>query len=162
MNSRDPYDPQTAYRIAALINVSMVVSLFIYAGIVEFLNIGAQSFAPMTGLDIPRYVFLVGGLVFIPVARLVRANLLQRSPDEPLETLLVKLSRAAVVTGAICEVPALLGLVLFFIGGQRVDFYLLCAVSAGMFIVYFPRLSRWKDWLGRAYYQRHADVVGSG
>jgi hypothetical protein len=42
-------------------------------------------------------------------------------------------------------VPALAGLVLFFLTGAYWDFYLLAAFSAALEVIFFPRYSRWEE-----------------
>ncbi|HNZ28616.1 MAG TPA: hypothetical protein PKJ42_01365, partial [Candidatus Goldiibacteriota bacterium] len=44
----------------------------------------------------------------------------------------------------ICQVPAVLGLVLFFSGGTKQDFYVMLAVSALMFVIFFPKYTEWQ------------------
>jgi hypothetical protein len=96
------------------------------------------------------------GVLLIPVARVMRGALLRKSPADGLDTLLSKLTRASLVTSVLSEAPAVLGLVLFFIGGRREDFYILVLVSIVMFALSFPRMSAWKEWLGTAQRERRA------
>ena len=56
------------------------------------------------------------------------------------------LTTAAVITYALCETPAIFGLVLFFLGRNSSDFYLFMLCSLFYFAVYFPKFSRWEEW----------------
>jgi len=57
-----------------------------------------------------------------------------------------RLITSAVVTAALAEVPAILGLALFMLSGLRGDFYALLALSLALQAVYFPRLDGWREW----------------
>ena len=50
----------------------------------------------------------------------------------------------AVISYALCESVAIYGLVLFFLGGQALDFYLFMGLSLLFFLVYFPRYATWE------------------
>jgi hypothetical protein len=56
------------------------------------------------------------------------------------------LTTAAVITYALCEAPAIFGLVLFFLGRNSSDFHLFLLCSLFYFAVYFPKFSRWEEW----------------
>jgi len=56
------------------------------------------------------------------------------------------LTTAAVVTFALCEAPAVFGLVLFLLGRNTSDFYLFLLISLFYFAVYFPKFSTWEEW----------------
>ena len=43
--------------------------------------------------------------------------------------------------------PAIIGLVLFFLGGLYKDFYVLLFVSLVLIFMYFPRLKNWEAYL---------------
>jgi hypothetical protein len=43
-------------------------------------------------------------------------------------------------------VPAVLGLVLYFLGRSMTDFYLFLMISLFCFATYFPRLNQWEEW----------------
>jgi len=54
---------------------------------------------------------------------------------------------AAVITYAFCESIAVLGLVLYFLGGSSTDFYVFMVISLFFFSVYFPKYERWEEWM---------------
>jgi len=58
--------------------------------------------------------------------------------------------RCSIITFAFCEVPAVLGLVLFLIGGLRTDFYILLAISLGVKFANFPKYAEWENWASAA------------
>jgi len=58
---------------------------------------------------------------------------------------LPRLRAGALVTAALAEVPALVGLVRFVLTGRSWDFYLLAAWSLLLQLVHFPRRERWAE-----------------
>lgn len=136
--------------MAVLITLAMLSSLVVYATIVEILRSSAAAVRGVENLGVIRVIFFVLGAVHFLTARIFREVMLRKKPGESIEKLLSRLTRASIFTSALCEVPAVLGLVLFIIGGQRGDFYMLGLMSLVMFAVYFPRMSQWNDWLGSA------------
>jgi hypothetical protein len=62
-----------------------------------------------------------------------------------------RLMTAAVITYAFCESIAVLGLILYFLGGSPTDFYVFMLISLFFFSVYFPKYSRWEEWMKDRY-----------
>jgi hypothetical protein len=79
----------------------------------------------------------LGGDVRIPAS----GALSRYSPD------IQRLMTAAVITYALCELIAVLGLALFFLGGSSTDFYVFMLISLFFFSVYFPKYGRWEEWM---------------
>jgi hypothetical protein len=57
-----------------------------------------------------------------------------------------RLTTAAVITYALCESPAIFGLVLYFLGRSASDFHLFLLISLFFFATSFPRFSQWEEW----------------
>ena len=53
------------------------------------------------------------------------------------------LSSNQILIFAVAEVPVILGLALYFVGGYLLDFYALAAVSVLAFALAFPSASEW-------------------
>ena len=53
---------------------------------------------------------------------------------------------ASIMAAAFCEIPALLGLIFYFMGGGRRDAYFMVAISVVLFIMNFPSRERWQEW----------------
>jgi F0F1-type ATP synthase membrane subunit c/vacuolar-type H+-ATPase subunit K len=150
-------DLRKAYRTTMLIGLWMMGGVFIYAIVVEFVksrgsSIGAAS--PMPSDDILRYVLLGIAAVIFFLIRVINNHFLagdvripgtgaasRYSPD------IQRLMTAAVITFALCESIAVLGLVLFFLGGSPADFYVFMLISLFFFSVYFPKYGRWEEWM---------------
>jgi hypothetical protein len=149
-------DLQSAYRMSVFITFSMMVSLVVYAAVVQIVRLGDRAPIASGALQVIRIVIFVSGLVVFVAARVARRAMLRKTAADGLEVLLGRLARASVVTSAFSEAPAVLGLALFFVGGVRTDFYAMALLSLVMFAMYFPRISVWKDWLGPAQHEQRA------
>jgi hypothetical protein len=155
-NSQPTTDLSAVYRTSVFLTLSMMASLVAYAAVVELINFRGRAVVPIERLDVIRVAVAAVGISLFVVARVVRKAMLRKSPADAVEVLLPRLARATMVTSAISETPAVMGVLLFFIGGKRVDFYLMALVSLAMFTAYFPRMSVWKDWLGPVRYEPRA------
>lgn len=149
---------KSAYRTAAFIGLSMVGSVLVYAVIVEVIR--AQyapfgGFSPLPEITVLRAVLAGVAVVMFFVIRLVIKLFLSGKipgsgaggPSGPLPAEAQRLVSAAMVTYALCETPAVFGLVLFLINGNPFDFYGFMALSLLYFAVYFPRFSAWVAWM---------------
>ena len=95
-----------------------------------------------------RVLLYLIGAVEIIVIRILRGLVLRKSAHQSGRVLIQKLFRASIISATLSEVPALLGLVLFFLSGQTRDFYILVAVSFALLFIFFPRRQNWMDWAG--------------
>ncbi len=76
-------------------------------------------------------------------------GLVRRARGRSLPDLLSILSSNQVLVFAVAEVPVILGLALYFVGGYLLDFYTLAAVSVLGFGLAYPSASDWEDALSR-------------
>ena len=140
---------ETAYRIAAIICGAMAASTVLYALVVAVISVSQapfEGFAPSAQPSILRTALWTLALVEAGLIGLVRRALLARSGSEGAAAQARRLITTAVVTAALAEVPAILGLVLFMLWGLSGDFYALFALSLALGAVYFPRLDGWREW----------------
>ena len=143
---------KTPHRTVSVIGIAIIASLFIYLVIVEVLRAWMRpfhGFVQLTGINMLRYGFYGIAVIEVLATRFLQGLLLRRAPGDDVKTTVLKLARTAIVTLCLSEVPALLGLVLFLIGGLNKDFYALLAVSLVLVFMYFPRLGSWEDWVER-------------
>ncbi len=160
---------RAAYRVAVIIGLVMMASLVVYAllvGLFENETITLPEPA-LTGsaLEVLRFALLaVAAAVFI-VIRIVNGKIIGRGDDPsiprpPLRndatdlTDFSRLTTAAVITYALSEVPAILGLVLYIVGRNSNDFYLLLIISFFFFGSHFPKFSQWEEWYRKQLEQR--------
>ena len=130
------------YLAVNFIGLAMIAAVFVYAGVVELIKWQWAPFAGFAKLD-PRtagfikYVFLALAAAQFGIIKAVQKILPTRSADN--------LSQAAVITLALCETVAVLGLVLFLLAGNAVDFYIFMAISLGFFYFFFPKYEQWEE-----------------
>ncbi len=134
---------KSSYRVATLIGVAMIVTILIYIVLVEVLKRGLfpEGSPPLQEMGILRYAFFALAVVQILLIRYVREIILSRGNG--IQRLLV----ATIVTFALCESIAILGLILFLLGRDSFDFYCLAGLAMILFILYFPKYSQWEDWI---------------
>ncbi len=140
-----------SYRSIMLIGAGMGVSLVFYFIVVKALESRVSAPEGITGddsaLDLIRLIVYGASLMLGFVMGFIRGIMLRTAPGESADDLIGKLSRAAIVTLSICELPAVFGLVLYLVGRMYFDFYILLAFSLVLFFFYFPRYERWKAWM---------------
>jgi hypothetical protein len=137
-------------RTVSLIGASIITSLLIYLGLEEFVRARFKpfyGFAGISGLQPIRYGFFALAAAALVLILVLRHALLKRTPGDNRKTALHRLERATLLTLVLAEVPALLGLVLFLLGGLKADFYILLSTSMILVIMFFPRRSGWEEWL---------------
>ena len=130
------------YLVVNFIGLAMIAAVFVYAGVVELLK---WQMAPFTGfakldpgtVDLIKYIFLA-----LAAAQFFIIKALQKIlPAHSVE----QLSLAAIITFALCESVAVLGLVLFLLAGQALDFYIFMVISLGLFYLFFPKYEQWEE-----------------
>ncbi len=130
------------YLAVNFIGLAMIAAVFVYAGVVELIKWQWAPFAGFAKLDprtadLLKYVFLALAAAQFGIIKLVQKLMPMRSADN--------LSQAAVITFALCESVAVLGLVLFLLAGNAVDFYIFMAISLGFFTLFFPKYEQWEQ-----------------
>ncbi len=151
-----------AYRTTAITGLVMMGSLLIYTSLVEMAAQGTIPVAggPIMGLEqlntLKYALLLVSALLYFIVNTAHNAILTSgrpasgrqaADPQAELDFAIRRLTTAAVVTFALCEAPAIFGLVLFFLGRNTTDFYLFMFISLFFFSVKFPKYSLWEGWV---------------
>ncbi len=130
------------YLTVNFIGLAMIGVVFVYAGVVEVIK---WQWAPFTGfvrLDphttgLLRYIFLALAAGQYAMIRVIRKIVLAQSLDN--------LPQAAIITFALCESVALLGLVLFLLCGNSLNFYIFMVISLGFFYRFFPKYDEWEQ-----------------
>jgi F0F1-type ATP synthase membrane subunit c/vacuolar-type H+-ATPase subunit K len=135
------------YLVVNFIGLAMIAAVFVYAGVVEVIKWKLAPFAGFAGLEPHtaaqiKYIFLALAAAHFGVIKAVGKILPSRSVEN--------LSTTAVITLALCEAVALLGLVLFLLAGQAMDFYIFMVISLGFFTLFFPKYDQWEERLRAA------------
>ncbi len=139
-----------AHQMAFILNVAIIGTLIIYAVVVEIIR---KQFAPFAGFggisDISGIRYLFYGIVVINIfiIRALKNLMLRKSSTDDTQSIIRKLLRSAVITAALCEVPALLGLLIFLLAGSIRDFYQLTGLSFIFVFLHFPRYGNWEAWI---------------
>ena len=130
------------YLAVNFIGLAMIASVFVYAGVVELIKWQLAPFAGFAKLDprtvgLLKYGFLALAAAQFGIIKIVQIILLARSVDN--------LPQAAIITFALCESVAVLGLGLFVLAGQPLDFYIFMLISLGFFYLFFPKYEQWEQ-----------------
>jgi len=130
--------------------VAIIGSLVIYLGLVEVLRAvdrPFRGFASFSNVQLLRYAVFGAAAVAIVLSRVLRGLLLRKRPGEDAKSALERLQRATFLTLILGEIPGILGLGLFLLSGNNIDFYILLFASLLLIFMYFPRRAAWEDWL---------------
>jgi F0F1-type ATP synthase membrane subunit c/vacuolar-type H+-ATPase subunit K len=146
VDERHTEDLKRVYRLAMIIGIVMISSVFIYAFIVEFIkvNVKININLPSSMVDLLRYLFFAIAIVEFLLIKFLRSRMVSGAPSSAK---IQKLLSMTIFTYALCESVAIYGLILFLIGGRRFDFYSLMILSLIFFAIYFPRYAQWEEWL---------------
>jgi hypothetical protein len=144
---------ENTFNRARWIAIALIGSLFVESFVIEML----RWFVPFNGFagaengisPLFQYILMVLGLsdlVFLPFLR--RSLLSPRNVSSTNPSVLIpRLMSVTIISLAISNAPALLGLVIFLMWGERLPFYMLWGVSLIFMLVYFPRMSFWEEWV---------------
>jgi hypothetical protein len=129
------------YLAVNFIGLAMIASVFVYAGVVELIKWQMAPFNGFARLDpgtasLLKYVFIAIAAAQYGIIKVVQRILPAKSADN--------LPQTAIITFALCESVAVLGLSLFLLAGQPTDFYIFMAISLGFFYLFFPKYEQWE------------------
>jgi len=130
------------YLAVNFIGLAMIASVFVYAGVVEVIKwrlapfAGFAKLAPQT-ITFIKYAFLALAAAQFGVIKALQKFLPARS--------VANLSTLAIITFALCESVGVLGLVLFLLDGNSMDFYIFMVISLGFFYLFFPKYEQWEE-----------------
>lgn len=122
--------------------VALVVGEFIRYRLRPF-----TGFASLDGASELRYIFFGAAVAAVVLVRVLRQALLRKPPADDARAALRRLQQASFLTLVLSEIPAILGFVLFLLGGFNIDLYVLIFVSLFLIFMYCPRRSSWEEWL---------------
>ena len=137
---------------------AMVGSILVYWVVVQVIRKvgqiprGRDAFASVDWMRYPLYALGFAACVGILLMRrrlFDPARLILRARGRSLPEVLSVLSSNQILVFAVAEIPVILGLALYFVGGYLWDFYALAAVSVLAFALAFPSTSQWVAALTR-------------
>lgn len=155
---------RAAYRVTVLIGLAMMASLVVYLVIVALVEDGTIALGPAPDLPASvvgqiKMLFLGISVLLIllvrPLSRRVAAAGGERRttghdrsrPSTGRDPETGPLATASIITYALSEAPAVLGLVLYFLGRNASDFQLFLIISLFSFGIHFPKFSQWEEWI---------------
>jgi hypothetical protein len=133
---------KSRYLAVNFIGLAMIAAVFVYAGVVELLKWQWAPFAgfaklPPQTASLLKYIFLAVAAIQYAVIKVIRKIIPAKSVDQ--------LAQAAVITFGLCEAVAVLGLGLFLLAGNSLDFYVFMVISLGFFYLFFPKYGQWEE-----------------
>jgi hypothetical protein len=132
------------YLTVNFVGLAMMAAVFVYAGVVEVIKWQWSPFTGFARLDphtagLLRYICLALAAGQYVMIKVIRKIVLAQSLDN--------LPQATVITFALCESVALLGLGLFLLAGHSLDFYIFMVISLGCFYRFYPKYEQWEQLL---------------
>jgi hypothetical protein len=149
MNEFDIKIIQRKLRTCVMIWFSFIVSILIYAGIVEWMQRGATEFVTAQNNSLHPILLVMTAICFLAAG--ISKYFLLRIPAERInldtETLAGRLVTASMVSLALSEAICLMGFAEYFILHSYDSFYLFFIVAMVGMIVHMPRYPKWKSYL---------------
>ncbi len=113
---------------------------------------GRDIFAAVDWLRYPLYVLGIAACLAVPIVRrrlFEPEGVVRRARGRNLPEVLSTLSSNQILIFAVGEVPVILGVALYFVGGYLLDFYILAALSVVAFALAYPSAPEWERMLSR-------------
>jgi len=133
---------KSRYLAVNFIGLAMIAAVFVYAGVVELIKWQLAPFKGFATLD-PQTVALIK-YAFLALAA-VQFGIIMAVPKILPAPSVEKLALTAIITFALCESVGVLGLVLFLLAGNSLDFYIFMVISLGFFTLFFPKYDQWEQ-----------------
>jgi F0F1-type ATP synthase membrane subunit c/vacuolar-type H+-ATPase subunit K len=137
------------YRMTIFIGFAMIVSVFFYALMAEFLKANSD-FLPQSRFtyerEVLKYVLLAVAIAEFLLIWFIRKIILSGNPKDIAQKI-SRLQISSIVTFCLCESVAVYGLLVFFLTKDSMDFYIFLLLSLIYFAFYFPRYSQWEEWI---------------
>ena len=141
-----------------VVYAAMVGSILVYWIVVQVIRKvgqiprGRDIFAAVDWLRYPLYVLGIAACAAVVVMRqrlFDPENVVRRARGQNLPEVLSALSSNQVMVFAVGEIPVILGLALYFVGGYLLDFYILAGLSGAAFALAYPSSVEWEQVLTR-------------
>jgi hypothetical protein len=142
-------DLRKSYHTAVIINAAVIGTLIAYAVVIEILRkqlAPFQGFMEITNFPALRYIFYGVAVVNIFIIRITGVSLLRKRYSDEFKFIRLQLLKVTIIIAALCEIPAVLGLILFLLAGSVRDYYQLAGVSFILVFLHFPRYGKWVEW----------------
>ena len=144
---------RTHLRPTTMVATAIMISLVIYLALAEVLRSVLRPFRGFAAASagggeqgLRLAVFGVAAVIVLLIL-VLRHRLFRVGPEDDARAAFRRLQRAALVVLVLGEIPACLGLALFLVAGDNVDFYALLFASLVLTFINFPRRAAWEDAL---------------
>jgi F0F1-type ATP synthase membrane subunit c/vacuolar-type H+-ATPase subunit K len=149
-----PHPPEfdKAFATSRFLGLTFAVCLMFYLLLEEIVRARFRPFLGFArGIDVVRlrYFGFAAAVALVIALRIVHSRILAAAARADGPRAVRSLFRVAVISLALAETPALIGLVLFLLAGLNKDFYLLLFVSIVLVFMYFPRKAAWETVLDK-------------
>lgn len=145
-------DPQeemrTHLKAAAWVGTALIISLVIYLALVEVLRSVLKpfgGFAAAAGTQSLRLALFGAAAGVVLLILVLRHRLFRVAPGDDPAAAFRRLQTSSLIVLVLGEIPAVLGLAMFLIRGNAVDFYALLFASLVLTFINFPRRAVWED-----------------
>ena len=145
-----PDDLKKVFKNTVIVCAAIMATLPVYILVVEIIKANQKPFLGYVDVHNTvtlRYFFFALAVIQVIIIRVLRGFLLRKPPSASAKTLMRRLYTTSILIFALCEVPVLFGLALFFMSGFYKDFYVLLFVSSFLMFMFFPRYNHWADWV---------------
>ena len=137
---------------------AMVGSILVYWIVVQVIRRvgqiprGRDAFAAVDWMRYPLFVLGIAACLAVVLMRrrlFAPDDVIRHARGRNLAEVLSALSSNQILIFAVSEVPVILGLALYFVGGYLLDFYIMAGLSAMAFALAFPSAEGWGQVLTR-------------
>jgi hypothetical protein len=139
MSANPPGTWQQKFKEINKIGLLMVASVFIYAFVVLCFDKGYATYkAPNIDTDVLvtlKYILLALSLGEYFMIRYFQKFSLRKANYLP---------PGAIIIFALCEAVSLYGLILFFLSGKAINFYIFMVISLLYFYLFYPKYADWE------------------
>jgi hypothetical protein len=150
MTNENTTDLQKELRKTVVLAWAMVGSILMVLAAGTIIGMQNQPFTGFSaGAAPPKDAFFIGGLIAFIGIRMVR-NAILKGAGADREARLNRLKTATMISLAMTEIPAVLGLVSFLLTGNTQELYIMVALSIAAVALYFPKLNHWEVWMRRS------------
>lgn len=152
MTSPNTDELDRTYRITRFVCIAFAASTGVYVFLAELLGAASE---PSGAVRVDRfatsylkYVFLIVSCAEVALIRLLMPYFLlakgkARGIPLPAPVVLNRLHGVYTAAFALCNTPAILGLIYVVLGGERTIFYVLAGISWAGFLLSWPRKNEW-------------------
>ncbi len=149
-----------AFRQNVLIYITMIGSMFVYAGVVKYIKRSTPQTGQVINLsgsdaNMFRNVLLVVAVLEYIFIRFIRGKALSskiklvpvsgtKSPFSPPVRAILSVS---IMTYGLCYTVVVYGFILFFLSHVTMNFYIFMVISLIFFALFRPQYSQWQEWI---------------